>query len=65
MDEKGRWIGGKAILVQMGDILDRGPDESDCLQRLLSLQAQARAAGGDVIMLLGNHEIMNAELDFR
>jgi len=65
MDSKGDWIGGETIVVQMGDILDRGPDEADCISRLLDLKYQAQAAGGDVISLLGNHEIMNADLDFR
>jgi hypothetical protein len=60
-----RWIGGAAVLVQTGDILDRGDDEPDILALLATLRTQARAAGGDVITLLGNHELMNAAADFR
>mmetsp|Transcript_5973 Transcript_5973/g.12632 ORF Transcript_5973/g.12632 Transcript_5973/m.12632 type:complete len:585 (-) Transcript_5973:198-1952(-) len=59
------WLGGDTVLVQVGDQLDRGDEERRVLHLLLSLREQARAAGGDVFALLGNHELMNAEADFR
>ncbi|MDD5747194.1 MAG: metallophosphoesterase, partial [Candidatus Omnitrophica bacterium] len=52
------WIAGDRILVQLGDIVDRGPEE-DALKTwdlLDSLQKQARRAGGEVVRLIGNHE---------
>jgi hypothetical protein len=60
-----RWIGGELVVVQLGDVLDRGDDESAILELLDGLDAQARAAGGAVIQLLGNHELMNGAHDFR
>jgi len=63
-DDKGRWTGGDTVVVQMGDFLDRGSDESRSIEMLRDLRVQAKEAGGDVITLLGNHEIMNADLDF-
>mmetsp|Transcript_32311 Transcript_32311/g.76172 ORF Transcript_32311/g.76172 Transcript_32311/m.76172 type:complete len:423 (+) Transcript_32311:226-1494(+) len=65
VDENGDWCGGEAVLVQVGDILDRGIDEAGCVETLLRLRKQSRLDGGNVIMLLGNHEILNAEQDFR
>lgn len=65
MEQDGSWAGGDAVLVQVGDVLDRGPDEAFCLSTLMRLQAEAREAGGDVIMILGNHEVMNSDLDYR
>ncbi|GLI60960.1 hypothetical protein VaNZ11_003213 [Volvox africanus] len=60
-----RWSGGDVVLVQLGDVVDRGPDSLALLIRLKGLQMQARAAGGDIVMLLGNHELMNIYHDFR
>lgn len=54
------WNGGDAILVQCGDILDRGAEELFCLRYLTSLARQAPASGGRVILLHGNHEALNA-----
>ena len=62
-DKGGSWRGGKAVLVQIGDVLDRGVGEVEILLRLNSLKAQARNAGGDVVCLVGNHEVMNYEGD--
>lgn len=59
------WSGGATVLVQTGDILDRGDDEPDILALLERLGGEARAAGGDVILLNGNHELMNGAGDFR
>jgi len=59
------WVGGKAVLVQVGDQLDRGPQERDILDLLFKLQDEAPRAGGAVHVLLGNHELMNVEMDFR
>jgi Calcineurin-like phosphoesterase len=60
-DEEGRafvWTGGDhTILVQIGDILDRGPHELQCWQLLVALSRQAHVAGGKVIKLFGNHEL--------
>lgn len=53
------------MLVQVGDLLDRGDQERTALDLLLRLKEQALAAGGAVHVLQGNHEIMNVSLDFR
>ncbi|GAA5969317.1 hypothetical protein JCM3765_001882 [Sporobolomyces pararoseus] len=62
---KGQWIGGETVLVQTGDIVDRGVDTIVCYKFLQSLRDQAEKFGGKVISLLGNHEIMNALGDWR
>jgi hypothetical protein len=65
VDAAGRWVGGSLVVVQVGDQTDRGDDEREILTWLETLSAEARAAGGAVHLLLGNHEILNAQLDFR
>lgn len=65
IDEHDQWIGGDLVVVQTGDVLDRGDDEQAIFDLLYSLEAQAKAAGGAMILLIGNHELMNAAGDFR
>jgi len=54
------WSGGKTVLVQMGDLPNRGPAPRMAMDLLLNLQREARAAGGDVVWILGNHEVLSA-----
>jgi hypothetical protein len=54
--EDAQWHAGKAVLVTMGDMIDKGPRALDVIKLLKSLRSQARAAGGDVVILAGNHE---------
>jgi hypothetical protein len=65
VDPAGHWTGGETILVQTGDTTDRGPDSKEVLELLIRLQPEAEAAGGQVIALLGNHEVMNLRGDWR
>src|SRR5690349_6764906 len=65
IDPHDSWIGGTTTLVQTGDVLDRGDDEQAIIDLLERLETEAAAAGGAVIWLLGNHELMNAAGDFR
>lgn len=64
-DKRGRWAGGETILVQTGDVPDRGPDSLKIIQRLRELQKKAPRKGGKVITLVGNHEAMNVTGDLR
>lgn len=64
-DGQDLWIGGETVLVQLGDILDRGEDEIAILSLLRSLNIQAECTGGAVFQVNGNHETMNVEGDFR
>src|SRR6185436_3171844 len=59
IDAQKRWTGGTAILVQTGDLLDRGQDVRQVLDLLMALETEAAKAGGRVNALLGNHELMN------
>lgn len=65
IDAKGHWSGGKTILVQTGDVPDRGPDTLKIIDDLMRLQHEARGAGGKVVALVGNHEAMNVTGDLR
>ena len=62
---KGDWTGGNAMLVQLGDVVDRGPASRRVLDLLMELQKQAKRKGGAVEMILGNHEVMRLKNDHR
>jgi hypothetical protein len=64
-DASGHWTGGDATLVQVGDIVDRGPDERRVLDLLMALEHEADEAGGRVVVVLGNHEFMTILGDWR
>ncbi len=65
IDEQHHWAGGKTTLVQTGDLIDRGPKPREVLDLLMSLEEPAAKAGGRVVALLGNHEVMNLMGDLR
>lgn len=65
MDARQRWTYGRGHLVIVGDVLDRGDGCTEILWLLRSLEAQARAQGGRVHMVMGNHESMVLKGDHR
>jgi hypothetical protein len=65
IDREGRWSGGSRRLVQVGDLVDRGTDSRGALEIAMRLEAEAAAAGGAAIFLLGNHEVMAMTGDIR
>ena len=65
MDSSYNWTFGEGHLVVTGDVFDRGRQVTGCLWLIYMLEQKARAAGGDVHFILGNHEVMNLTGDFR
>jgi hypothetical protein len=65
IDQNYNWIFGKGRLVIAGDLFDRGKQVVPYLWLLYKLEDDARAKGGDVNVVLGNHDIMNLKGDFR
>jgi len=62
------WIGGNTVVVQLGDILDRGGrditygdenSEVKIINLFYKLKKQAKKQDGDDICLIGNHELLN------
>jgi Calcineurin-like phosphoesterase len=58
IDSRLKWSFGRGRLAVLGDMFDRGPNHTEILWLLYSLEAQAKAAGGAVYVMLGNHESM-------
>jgi hypothetical protein len=50
------WTGGAALLVVVGDLVDKGPGSVAVVDFVRALEPRAAAAGGRVLTLLGNHE---------
>jgi hypothetical protein len=81
INDNGSWIGNDTIVVQVGDQIDRcrssitticnnkqDNDEGNdwkILQYFTNLHNEAIQHGGAVYSLLGNHELMNVQGDFR
>jgi hypothetical protein len=65
IDDQLKWSGGRATLVQTGDYTDRGTDVRKVLDLVMQLEREAKASGGTVLPLLGNHEVMNFLGDWR
>lgn len=63
IDEDFNWIYGKDHVVFVGDFVDRGTMVTEVLWLIYSLEEKAKAAGGYVHYILGNHEIMNMSND--
>lgn len=59
------WTGGRTHVVSLGDLVDRGARSRDVMELLMGLQARAEAAGGRVIVLVGNHDAMNVSGELR
>lgn len=80
------WVGGKTVVVQLGDQIDRvrpgklindlcpsndseiNQDEGSDLKIIYlfeKLHTEAMKAGGALFSILGNHELMNVDGDFR
>jgi hypothetical protein len=65
IDEDFNWTFGTGHLVLVGDMVDRGNQVTECLWLIYKLEEKAKAAGGYVHFILGNHEIMNLNGDIR
>ena len=58
------WRGNTTIVVQMGDVVDRGPDAAGANACLAKIQSRSRAVGG-AVRLAGNHELLQASGNYR
>lgn len=65
VDAEDRWAAGHTHVVSLGDLLDRGADSRKVMDLLIRLQGEAQAAGGQLHVVLGNHEAMNLLGDLR
>lgn len=65
IDAQYNWTFGKGHLVCVGDFFDRGTNVTETLWLIYDLEEKAKAAGGYVHFILGNHEIMNMSNDHR
>jgi hypothetical protein len=64
IDAENHWSGGSSTLLQIGDVIDRGPHSRESLYYIRALQQEAAQAGGRVIRLFGNHELLAMQGQF-
>ena len=65
IDDNFNWTFGKGQVVLAGDFFDRGNQVTEVLWLIYYLEEKAKAAGGYVHFILGNHELMNLTGDLR
>lgn len=66
IDRDANWAGRDVVLVQSGDVIDRGPSSIECVSHLRKLQQEAaKSRKGKVVRLCGNHELLALKGDYR
>jgi len=65
IDENNDWIANDSIFIQTGDLIDRGDDSKNIFDLLIKIKKQADKHGGQIYTLLGNHELLNMQGDYR
>ena len=65
IDKHHNWIFGDGHLVLVGDFVDRGKNVRPVLWLIYKLEFQAKKAQGTVHFILGNHEVLNFEGNFK
>lgn len=65
IDSELNWKWAEGHLMILGDLFDRGEKVTECLWLINKLQYQASQAGGQVHVILGNHELMELKGDHR
>lgn len=65
IDDEFKWIYGNGHLIISGDLFDRGQHVTECMWLLYKLEDEAKAQGGKVHLIIGNHEMFNLEDDWR
>jgi len=56
-DARLKWCGGDMTVIQMGDLIDKGPDSVRADNLADALQQQAAKVGGEFVRIIGNHEL--------
>jgi len=59
------WSFGKGHLVLVGDLVDRGMSTTQVLWLIYKLEQEAKAKGGHVHFIIGNHELYNMQGKFK
>ncbi|CAM1345330.1 ankyrin repeat domain-containing protein [Tenacibaculum amylolyticum] len=65
MNKDYQWTFGQGHLVLVGDFFDRGKNVTPVLWLIYELERQAEEANGMVHFIIGNHEVMNIQGDYR
>jgi len=65
IDQNYNWTYGDGHLFFIGDMFDRGEYVTQCLWLLYKLEQEAKLVGGQVHFIIGNHEVLNFQHDFR
>ncbi len=65
IDQQLNWKFGKGHLVLVGDFMDRGFSTTQVLWFIYKLEQEAKATGGHVHFIIGNHELKNMYGDYQ
>jgi hypothetical protein len=65
IDDNYNWKFGNGHVIFLGDVFDRGEKVTETLLFIYELERKANESGGDVSLLIGNHEAMALTGDHR
>ena len=63
INSDGNWICGTRTVVQIGDLVDRGPESDKVMDFIMKLRQEAINNNGRLILLIGNHELLSLKGD--